>query len=228
MERNMCPLSDWMVCPSPGCVNSEVKLSGHSHFPSSPRIIAVISIALIGLIQTEERCRGRGRCRAKTDPGRDNRFFDTPGASVGCCLRQIRDRKTKSYHGFYLLSQISQKLSRGNNLSITCHSVTGCPIIQLLVTSGHSVLYWLVLSKTLSLGAQYWPQPLTDVRTRHITHVVTVHYIGGLQQQTSEWGASLLVTPCWWAGDSCQDGDGECPDPDTDHNTNRPTLYYDQ
>lgn len=138
-----------MVCPSPGCVNSEVKLSGHSHFPSSPRIIAVISIALIGLIQTEERCRGRGRCRAKTDPGRDNRFFDTPGASVGCCLRQIRDRKTKSYHGFYLLSQISQKLSRGNNLSITCHSVTGCPIIQLLVTSGHSVLYWLVLSKTL-------------------------------------------------------------------------------
>ena len=134
MERNMCPLSDWMVCPSPGCVNSEVKLSGHSHFPSSPRIIAVISIALIGLIQTEERCRGRGRCRAKTDPGRDNRFFDTPGASVGCCLRQIRDRKTKSYHGFYLLSQISQKLSRGNNLSITCHSVTGCPIILLLVT----------------------------------------------------------------------------------------------
>ena len=43
-----------MVCPSPGCVNSEVKLSGHSHFPSSPRIIAVISIALIGLIQRRD------------------------------------------------------------------------------------------------------------------------------------------------------------------------------
>ena len=101
--------------------------------PPLPRINAVISIALIALIQTEER--GRGRCRANVDPERDNRFFDTPGASVGCCLRQIRNRKTKTYHWFYLLSQISQKLSRGNNLSITCHLVTGWPII--LVTPGH-------------------------------------------------------------------------------------------
>lgn len=94
MERNMCPLSHSMVCSGSGCVNSEVKLSGHIS-PPLPRINAVISIALIGLIPRREAEGGAGR--AKTDPGRDNRFFDTPGASVGCCLRQIRDRKTKPY-----------------------------------------------------------------------------------------------------------------------------------
>ena len=85
--------------------------------PPLPRINAVISIALIGLIQTEER--GRGRCRANMDPERDNRFFDTPGASVGCCLRQIRKEKQNRITDFicYLRSV------RSYREEITCPSL---------------------------------------------------------------------------------------------------------
>ena len=67
MERNMCSLSHSMVCS--GCVNSEIKLSGHSHFPSSPRINVVISIALIGLMQ-RERSEAEGGAWLQTDPRR--------------------------------------------------------------------------------------------------------------------------------------------------------------
>ena len=69
MERNMCPFSHSMVCSGSDCVNREVKLSGHSHFPSSPRINVVISIALIGLMQ-RERSEAEGGAWLQTDPRR--------------------------------------------------------------------------------------------------------------------------------------------------------------
>ena len=60
--------------------------------PRLPRINAVISIALIGLIPRREAEGGAGR--AKIDPGGDNRFFDTPGASVAVvCGRSVTEKR---------------------------------------------------------------------------------------------------------------------------------------